>query len=117
MNISNTVGTFELERKMPSFLNQVNTGFLRRLKLLIKLLLLLLLAIWTMFLCAGLIISIFGANLQQQKFASGNKIDTNEFVLRACQSKSVNGSADILDKKIMPDAAQCLGSKFRSLIK
>ncbi len=102
---------------MPSLLREVFTGAFRQVKSLIKFLLLLQLAVWLLFLCTGLIVSIFGANLEQQKYASVNKIDTNEFIYRACQSESVIGNTNNLDKKLIPDFAQCLGNKFVMFIK
>ena len=117
MNITTTVETIESGREMTSFLKDVYIGVLHRVKGLIKFLMLLLLAVWLLFLCTGLIVSIFGANLEQQKYASVNKIDINEFVLRACQSKSVIGNTNNLDKKLVPDVVQCLGNKLIMFIK
>ena|ERR1017187_4011211 len=104
-------------REKPSILIKLCIGCFHRVKLLIKFLMLLLLAVWLIFLCTGLIASIFGANLEQQKYASVNKIDINEFVHRACQSQSVIGNTIILDKKLKPDFAQCLGNKLTMFIK
>ena len=117
MNISNTVGTNEFVPKMPSLVRELYKAVLKRVKLAITILVKLALAAWVMFLCAGVIVSIFGANLQQQKFASTNKMDVNDYLLRSCQLKSINAKIGSRDNKLTPDAAQCLGSKIQSYFK
>jgi hypothetical protein len=117
MDISNTDGTIELGQRFPSFLNALRKDVLNRVKLLCKFLMLLLLAAWILFLCSGLIVSIFGANLEQQKYASVSKTDANEFILSECQSNTISGISNGLGNKLTPDMFQCLGSQFIASIK
>jgi len=122
------------------------------LKAMTQYFLLIIFVLWLAFLSVGLLISIFGANLEQQRYSSERNIATNDFIHLACQTKSAcktyrkakldclldtnatgclarkmhgtdytecrddDGMRDI-NEKIMPDVAQCIGSKFASLIK
>jgi hypothetical protein len=117
MNISIVVNTFEPQKAIQNLLSNLYTGVLQRVIFILQLVLHLALAIWITFLSAGLLISIFGANLEQQKYASVKKIDANEYIFHACQSKSISGIENNLDNKLMPDFAQCLGNKIFKLIK
>jgi len=83
----------------------------RQIKTVAQYLLVLFLATWVVFLGAGLCASIFGANLEQQMYSSRNKIDANYFIRQACRSRSNDGKINGLNDKLLPDAAQCLGSE------
>jgi hypothetical protein len=117
MDVSNTDGTIELGQRFPSFLNALRKDVLNCVKLLYKFLMLLLLAVWILFLGSGLIVSIFSANLEQQRYASVNIIDVNELILRECQSNSISGISNGLGNKLTPNIFQCLGSKFMASFK
>ena len=103
-----------LRRKIVNF-NQVqrnifDSGY-RIIKSIVNYLLVFILAIWLVFLGVGLCASIFGANLEQQMYSSRNKTDVNDFIRHACHSKSNDGKNSGLNDKLLPDAAQCLGSE------
>jgi hypothetical protein len=114
MDIANTVSTNEFVRKIQCLFKEVFVGVFNRVNFINVFLLKLALVVWILFLCAGLIVSIFGANLEQQKFASTNKIAVNDFVLSTCRLNSGNGKVAGLDNKLVPDVAQCFGSKVQS---
>jgi hypothetical protein len=83
----------------------------RQIKSVAKSSLVFILATWMVFLGVGLCASIFGPNLEQQIYFSRNKIDANDFIRHACRSKSNDEIKSGLNDKLLPDAAQCLGSE------
>lgn len=160
-------GTLTLERKSPSSFTftspfshigkviqaQLDTldAVYRFLTNIVQNILLVILALWIVFLGVGLLICIFGANLEQQKYALAKNIPSNDFIKLACQTKTIcnvykqaklncaleanatvclfskmrgadysecsqDGGVRGVNDKIIPDEAQCIGSKFASLV-
>ncbi len=107
-------------------------------------------AILVIYVGGGLILVIFGPNVDQEKYAHENKIDTLDYLKLTCHSKSVcrnyaeirlscaeagsiqkcieikmqgddfsvctdDGNISGIDDKLMPNFAQCSGSKILSL--
>ena len=112
MNITHITNCIESERVIPNNIFVVWSKVLQQVKILIRFTIFIAGVTWTLFLSAGLIVSIFGANLEQQKYASVHKIEASEYIHRACQSKSDIGIANNLSNKLDPDIAQCWGSNF-----
>ena len=110
-------GTGGHGREPTSMFCTLQKKIIYRAKLIIQFLLLSIFALWLIFISAGLIVSIFGANLEQQKYSTINKINADDFIRSTCQLKSIGGNNNGIADKLLPDVAQCMGSEILSLIK
>lgn len=85
------------------------------LKKVVQYSLLAILALWLVFLSAGLLISVLGANLEQQKYASEKKIASNDFIQFACKTKSICNTYKNAKLSCMSDTntTDCLAGKMQ----